>query len=103
MVQVPVPEQTPDQLENVAFASEVAVRVTTVFSAMLAEQVAPQEIPDGDATDPVPVPDLVTVRVWVVTVCTGMRVKVAVTFTLADIATLHVPVPEHAPDQPVNE
>jgi len=49
-------------------------------------------------TVPLPVPDLVTVRVY----C-GCAVNVAVTLVAAVMVTVHVPVPEHPPpDHPVN-
>ena len=45
-------------------------------------------------TIPVPVPDFVTVKLYVVVA------KLAVTDFAALIVTVQVPVPEHAPDQP---
>jgi hypothetical protein len=62
-----------------------------------AEPLEPQLIPAGElVTEPVPLPvtDTVSVRL--------MSVKVAVTDLAASIVTMHVPVPEQAPDQPVN-
>jgi hypothetical protein len=57
----------------------------------------PQEIPAGlDTTDPEPLPDLATVSVC------ETSVKVAVTAASCVSVTEHAPVPEHAPDQPVN-
>jgi hypothetical protein len=59
-------------------------------------QVAPQSIPAGALlTEPDPEPALVTVKLRV-------RTKFAVTALLASIVTSHVPLPEQAPDQPVN-
>lgn len=59
--------------------------------------VAPHEMPAGlDVTVPVPVPFFVTVNACCVSV------KFAFTAFIAVIETLHVPVPVHAPPQPVN-
>ena len=65
--QVPVPEQPPPlQPVKVEPAAGVAVNVTAVPLAKLAEQVAPQVIPAGKlVTVPLPVPAGVTVRVKV--------------------------------------
>src|SRR5436309_3078665 len=78
-------------------AAGVAVSVTAVPLAKLAEQVAPQLIPAGELVAvPLPVPAGVTVRVKVCTV------KVAVTVVAAETVTPHDPVPEHPPPaQPV--
>src|SRR5439155_1528737 len=75
----------------------VAVNVTAVPLAKLAEQVAPQLIPAGElVTVPPPAPAGVTVRVKVCTV------KVAVTVVAAETVTTHDPVPEQPPPaQPV--
>src|SRR5438552_3488354 len=97
-VQAPVPEQLPPlQPVKVEPAAGVAVSVTAVPLAKLAEQVAPQVIPAGAlVTVPLPVPAGVTVRVKV------CRVKVAVTVVAPETVTTHVPVPEHPPQlQPV--
>src|SRR5437867_2262938 len=66
-VQAPVPEQPPPlQPVKVEPAAGVAVNVTAVPLAKLAEQVAPQVIPAGKlVTVPLPVPAGVTVRVKV--------------------------------------
>ena len=48
------------------------------------------------ATVPMPVPLIVTVKVC------GLSAKVAVTLRAWVIVTEQVPVPVHAPDQPVN-
>src|SRR3989442_9058024 len=63
-VQVPVPEQPPPvQPEKVEPAAGVAVNVTAVPLAKLAEQVAPQFMPARAlVTVPLPVPAGVTVR-----------------------------------------
>src|SRR5215208_1194657 len=56
-VHVPVPEQSPDQPVKLSPDAGVAVRVTSVPSAKLAEQVAPQSIPAGLlVTVPPPLP-----------------------------------------------
>src|SRR5438132_6829110 len=62
-VQAPVPEQPPPlQPVKVEPAAAVAVSVTVVPPAKLAEQVAPQVIPTGElVTVPLPVPALLTV------------------------------------------
>jgi hypothetical protein len=63
-VQEPVPEQAPDQPENVEPEDGVAVRVTAVPLFTVIEQVVPQLMdPPEEATVPEPVPDFVTVRV----------------------------------------
>ena len=59
----------------------------------------PQLIPAGAlVTVPLPVPALPTVSVKVWAVC---GVKVAVTVVAALMLTVHVPVPVHAPVQPL--
>src|SRR5207253_2969690 len=92
-VQVPVPEQPPPvQPVKVEPAAGVAVSVTTVPLAKLAEQVAPQLMPAGAlVTVPLPVPAGVTVRMKV------CRVKVAVTVVAAERVTVQAPVPEQLP------
>ena len=62
-VQVPVPEQAPDQPAKVEPDAAVAVRVTLVPEANNAEHVAPQPMPAGvDVTVPVPLPARATFR-----------------------------------------
>jgi hypothetical protein len=62
-VQLPVPVQAPDQPENVEPVAGVAVSVTIVPAAKV-RQPEPQEVPGGEeVTVPVPVPDVVMVRV----------------------------------------
>src|SRR3954447_6782754 len=98
--QSPVPEHPePDQPVKVLFESGVAVNVTSLSKSNVIEQVAPQSIPAGlDATEPVPVPFLLTSSV-----CCGWSLKFAVTLCAASIVTTHVPVPEQPePVQPVN-
>src|SRR5436190_736268 len=92
-VQAPVPEQPPPvQPVKVEPAAAVAVSVTAVPLAKLAEQVAPQLIPAGElVTVPLPVPALETVRVKV------CGVKVAVTVVAAEHLTVQAPVPEQPP------
>jgi len=96
-VHVPVPLQ-PLPLHPVNVDPEAAVAVrTTGPSAKFALHVAPQLIPAGAlVTVPAPVPAKVTVTGYVV------RAKVAVTACACVMLTEHVPVPEHAPLQPVN-
>ncbi len=96
--QVPVPEHPPPlQPLKVEPAAGLAVSVTAVPLAKLAEQVAPQVMPAGElVTVPLPVPAGVTVRVKV------CGVKVAVTVVAAETVTTQVPVPEQPPPlQPV--
>src|SRR5881398_2837908 len=75
----------------------MAVSITTVPLAKLAEQVAPQVMPAGElVTVPLPVPALLTVSAKV------GRLKVAVTVVAAETVITHDPVPEHPPPlQPV--
>jgi hypothetical protein len=62
----------------------VAVNVTTVPSAYVAEHVEPQLMPAGElVTVPVPEPVRLTLRVL------SEEVKVAVTFRVAFIVTVH--------------
>jgi len=62
-VQVPVPEQAPDQPVKVEPLVAVAVRVTLVPEAYSAPHVDPQLMPAGlEVTVPVPAPALVTFR-----------------------------------------
>ena len=94
----PVPVQPPPlQPLKIEPAAGVAVSVTAVPLVKLAEQVAPQVMPDGLlVTVPVPVPALERVSAKV------GRVKVAVTVVAAETVTTHDPVPEHPPPlQPV--
>ena len=63
--QVPAPAQLPLHPAKVAPAAGVAVNVTVVPLAYEAEQAVPQVIPAGAlVTAPLPVPALVTVRVF---------------------------------------
>src|SRR6266581_4777681 len=97
-VQGPVPEQPPPlQPVKVEPATGVAVNVTAVPLAKLAEQVAPQLIPTGAlVTVPLPVPALLTVSVNV------WSVNVVVTVVAAESVTVQAPVPEQPPPlQPV--
>jgi hypothetical protein len=99
VVHAPVPlHPPPDQPVNVEPVVADAVRVTTVPYGYVAEQVPPQLMPPSlEATEPVPVPDLVTVSV------SGCSVNCAITVVAAVIVTEHGPVPLHPPpDQPAN-
>jgi hypothetical protein len=63
-VQLPVPEQAPDQPAKRDPAEAVAVRVTAVPCPKACAQVEPQLIPAGlELTVPVPLPALVSVSV----------------------------------------
>src|SRR6478735_3843166 len=93
----PVREQAPPQPAKVELAAGTAVRVTTVPTSNLAEQVEPQSIPTGElVTPPEPGPSSVTVRVcWI-------GAKLAATLLSVFIVTKQGPVPEQPPpDQPV--
>jgi hypothetical protein len=73
-----------------------AERETIVFSLKAAEQVEPQLMPAGLLEiEPLPVPDLETLRINV------LRVNVAVTDLAAVIGTRQVSIPEQYPLQPV--
>ncbi|MGA8580849.1 MAG: hypothetical protein WB579_19335 [Bryobacteraceae bacterium] len=98
-VQPPVPEQAPDHPANVEPVPGVAVSVMTVPAAKL-RQPEPHEVPTGEeVTVPLPVPDVVIVRVGLTTT---VKLNVAVTAWLEFIVTVQLPVPEHAPDHPAN-
>ena len=95
----PVPLQAPPQPAKVEPESGVAARLTTVPLAKLAEQVVPQEIPEGVlVTVPAPFPLLDTVRVKV----PALAVKLAPTDFAASMVTLQAPVPVQAPLHPAN-
>jgi hypothetical protein len=93
----PVPLHAPDQPVNVDAPSAVGVRVTMAPVVKLAVHVAPQLIPEGDeVTVPPPVPFLLTARPnWI-------TLKLADTDSAVSMVTEQVPVPLHAPDQPMN-
>jgi hypothetical protein len=95
--QAPVPVHAPLHPVNVELAAALCVSVTIVPKLYVSVQSAPHEIPAGaDVTVPVPVPAVATVSASV------SSVNVAVTDFTASIVTMHAPVPEHAPPQPVN-
>ena len=97
-VQTPVPEHVPDQPANVELELGVAVSVATVPAAKL-RQPEPHDVPEGEElTVPLPVPDMVVVRV---NCCADAKLKVAVKVWLEFIATEQAPVPEQAPLHPV--
>jgi hypothetical protein len=90
-VQLPVPEQAPDHPVNVEPVFGVATSVTTVPLVYVG--------PDGLAlTAPLPVPAYATVRIN----CWDVELNVAVTERFEFIVTVQLPVPEQAPDHPVN-
>jgi hypothetical protein len=96
-VQVPAPEQAPDQAANVEPELGVAVSVTTVPAAKL-RQPEPHEVPAGEeATVPLPVPVVVVVRV---NCCADAKSNVAVRVWLELIVTEQAPLPEQAPLHP---
>lgn len=97
-VQLPVPLQAPPQPVNAEPAAGFAVRVTTVFAAKPAEQVAPQRMPAGTlVTEPEPVPAWLTDNV-------NCGTKRAITEASVVRATVHVPTPaQAAPLQPAKD
>jgi hypothetical protein len=95
-VHAPVPEHAPDQPSRLFVIAGEASRVTVVPYENAAEQVPGQEMPEGELLT-VPLPLTPTVRV-----CVGSEVNVAVTLSAPLIVTAQAPVPEQAPDQPVN-
>lgn len=85
VLHVPVPEHAPVQPLNVYPAFGVAVRVTEVPEVYEYEQVAPQEIPEGDDVI-VPLPPLVTVSEYVVTgIAEKVTLRVCVACTLVKV------------------
>ena len=100
-VQAPVPLHAPLQLVKVEPLAGVGVSVTRVAWLKLALQVAPQLIPAGAlVTVPVPLPLLVVVSKN----CVGggpLPAKVAVAVMAPLMARVQLPVPLHAPLQPV--
>jgi hypothetical protein len=105
-VQEPVPLHAPLQPAKVEPVPGVAARVTTVPCAKLALQVAPQLKPAGElVTVPLPVPLRVAVsEYWVGGGGGGgdaPEEKFAVTLNEPVTVSVHEPLPEHAPLQPV--
>src|SRR5512141_1543188 len=97
-MQLPVPVQALLQPANVDPEAGVAVRVTAVPLAKLAEQVEPQ-LMAPPATVPLPVPCLVTVSAKVVP---PEELKVATTVRAWFRVTAQVPVPVQALLQPAD-
>ena len=92
------PLHAPLHPPNVLPVLVVAVSVTVVPAASVAEQLPGQSMPPTlDATAPDPVPATATVSGNV-----AGGANVAVTLCAAVIVTTHGPVPEHAPLQPAN-
>jgi len=93
-----VPVQLPVQPPKIEPPDDAAVSVTEVPLVYEAEHVVPQLMPAGElVTVPLPLPDLVTVRVNV------GAVKVAVTDVAVLTVTVQAPVPEQPPPlQPAN-
>jgi len=96
-VHVPVPEQPPpDQPPKTEPAAGVAVRTTEPPDGKVAEHVVPHVMPAGAlVTLPLPSPARTTVT------ATGAGANAAPTVVAVAIATVHAPVPEQPPDQPV--
>jgi hypothetical protein len=97
---VPVPLHAPLQPVKVEPDSGMTCRVTTVPVLKLALHVEPQLIPAGfEARMPAPAPFLVTLSEYVLG--GDGTANVAVTPWAPFIVTVQVPVPVHAPLQPV--
>jgi hypothetical protein len=96
-VQLPLPEQAPDQPLKDDPAEVVAASVTVVPCLKACAQVEPQLIPAGlEVTVPDPLPALANVSVLFVS-------NLAVAVRSALMARVHFPVPEQAPDQPAKD
>ncbi|HUF31421.1 MAG TPA: hypothetical protein VMM77_12285 [Gemmatimonadaceae bacterium] len=94
---MPAPVQAPLQPVNAELLIGCAVSVTAVPLVKDAVQTEPQSMPAGvEVTVPTPVPVVITLSV------NCGSVNVAVTLRAWFIKTWHVPVPAHAPIQPVN-
>ena len=92
-----LPLQAPLQPVNTDSAAGAAVKVSVLPRGTSALQVLPQAIAAGaEVIVPLPVPLRATPSDW------WVRVKLATTLFASFIATLHVPVPLHAPLQPAN-
>jgi hypothetical protein len=100
-VHAPLPEQAPDQPLKIDPLSGLAVRVMVVPRANAAEQALPQPIPGG-LLETVPEPDPVFVTVKVCGVAVGASANAAFTALSPSSVIVQLPVPEQAPDQPVN-
>jgi hypothetical protein len=98
-LQLLVPEQAPDQPAKVELAAGAAERVTLIPDAKFAVQDCPQLMPAGLLViTPVPGPVTETDK----EALEGAE-KAAPTVMSPLTTTVHLPVPEHAPDQPENE
>ena len=99
-LQDPAPVHAPDHPVKVELVFGAAVRVTDVPELQASVQSVPQLMPEGeDVTVPVPVPALLTVRVY------GFvdEAKLAVTGVFVFIVRTHCPFPvQTPPDHPVN-
>src|SRR5262245_16968694 len=95
-LQAAAPEQAPDQPLKTDRAVAAAVSVNTVPYLKACAHVVPQVIPTGfEVTAPRPFPVLVSVSDL-------SDSNLAVTARSEPIATVQVPLPEQAPDQPTN-
>jgi hypothetical protein len=96
-LQLPIPLQAPPQPAKPQPSAGVAARVTCDPAAKPALQFAPQSIPAGTlVTAPPELPTTETERA-----CTKLWVNVAATLCDEFIVRVQVPVPLHAPPQPV--
>jgi hypothetical protein len=94
-----VPVQAPLQPEKVESVDGAAVRVTVTPAVKALLQLLLHAIPLGEeVTAPVPVPVVVRVRVYVFD---ALRAKVAVRLLAPSTTRVQLPVPAHAPLQPV--
>jgi len=93
--QLPTPLQAPPQPVKANPASGTTVRLTTVTGVKLAVQVEPQLMPVG-VLNTLPLPLTLTLS------GKTCSVKLALTLVSAPSATMQVPMPLHAPPQPLN-
>jgi len=102
-VHVPVPLHGPVQPAKRELSSGFAVSVTDVPLRNFALHISPQLMPAGVlVTAPVPLPEAVTVSATVAGGGGADAMTVAVTDVSFASDSVQVPVPEQAPDQPVN-
>lgn len=96
-VQGAVPVQAPVQPAKDEPDAGEAVKITLVFSLKVALHVEPQSMPAGVLVT-VPVPEPVSVTESSLAIVSMLNI--AVTAALLARATVHLPIPVHAPDHP---